>query len=83
VGGPPQKKRALRSAAPGDIDNIRRTLDQDPLAPIYAVIDSPGGDPFEAMRCYRALRAHKAPIQAHVPSRCMSAALLVLGGADV
>jgi hypothetical protein len=33
------------------LENIRHVLEQDPLAPIYASIDSPGGDPFEAMRC--------------------------------
>jgi ATP-dependent protease ClpP protease subunit len=64
------------------VSNTIAVLERDPLAPIYAVIDSPGGDPFEAMRCYRALRAHKAPVHCHVASRCSSAAILILAGGD-
>jgi ATP-dependent protease ClpP protease subunit len=64
------------------VDNIRHVLEQDPLAPIYAAIDSPGGDPLEAIRSYRLLREHKAPVHAHVASRCSSAAVLVLAAAD-
>jgi ATP-dependent protease ClpP protease subunit len=66
----------------GTVEFISRILNRDPLAPIYATIDSPGGDPFEALRCYRALRAHRAPVHAHVASRCSSAAVLVLAAAD-
>jgi ATP-dependent protease ClpP protease subunit len=64
------------------VDNTIAALARDPLAPIYAAIDSPGGDPYESMICYRALRKHKAPVHCHVASHCSSAATLILAGGD-
>jgi ATP-dependent protease ClpP protease subunit len=45
-------------------------------------IDSPGGDVAAALRLYRALRAHAAPVSAHA-ERADSAALLPLLAADL
>jgi ATP-dependent protease ClpP protease subunit len=81
----PPAERSLEVAGHiGDriANNTIAFLQQDPLAPVFAAIDSPGGDPFEAMRCYRALRAHKAPVHCHVASHCSSAATLILAGGD-
>src|SRR5260370_18873403 len=81
---PPAERSIEIAGHIGDrtFNHVSRSLARDPLAPIYATIDSSGGDPVEAMRCYEALRAHKAPVRCHVASRCSSAALLVLAGFD-
>src|SRR5690348_15420234 len=55
------------------VDALIASLRRDPQAPIFLEIDSCGGNPLPAMRCYEALRNHAAPIHTHCESRCYSA----------
>ncbi len=81
---PPAEASLEISGHIGDrvVNNTIAILDQHPMAPIYASINSPGGCPHEAVRLYRALRGHRAPVHCHVASRCSSAAVVVLAGGD-
>jgi ATP-dependent protease ClpP protease subunit len=66
----------------GSVGEIIAAIAENPSAPVFLTITSPGGDPVAAARLYDVLRACP-PVTVHVPVRCSSAALLCLMAGDV
>ena len=66
------------------VEKVRKELDaQKPFDEIQVLINSRGGDPYEAFAINAVLRSYKKPVKTFAMSECASAATLIFAEGDV